>query len=207
MTDEVWKDLGEIEGFEKYSGYQVSDHGRVRNPRNNILSQYCNTAGYLVTIIHHRGTPKGVPVHRLVAAAYIPHFDPTKKVVSHIDGNRENNHVSNLEWRSHSKCHYSVLTDRDIIEIYALLRSRALSQDGIAKRYNVSIGMVRDIQYGRTWTHITGPLGGPIIYQCTKKASSGAAILVQDNLPAIKKKEIIADPLKVYNCKEVLNNF
>lgn len=37
-------------------------------------------------------------VHRLVATTFIPNTDPKKIFVNHIDGNKQNNHVSNLEW-------------------------------------------------------------------------------------------------------------
>lgn len=39
-----------------------------------------------------------VPIHRLVATTFIPNTDSKKIFVNHIDGNKQNNHVSNLEW-------------------------------------------------------------------------------------------------------------
>lgn len=41
---------------------------------------------------------RGVPIHRIVATTFIPNTDPKKIFVNHIDGNKQNNHVSNLEW-------------------------------------------------------------------------------------------------------------
>lgn len=43
------------------------------------------------------------PVHRLVATTFIPNTDSKKIFVNHIDGNKQNNHVSNLEWATPSE--------------------------------------------------------------------------------------------------------
>lgn len=42
-------------------------------------------------------------VHRLVTTTFIPNTDPKKIFVNHIDGNKQNNHVSNLEWATPSE--------------------------------------------------------------------------------------------------------
>lgn len=67
---------------------------RVRIEKSTLLSPYTHTTGYL-RINLGRTTRKYV--HRLVATAFIPNPD-SKPYVDHIDGNRQNNEVSNLRW-------------------------------------------------------------------------------------------------------------
>ncbi len=76
--------------------YSVSDDGQVKNNKtNHILKFDKNTKGYYrVTLGSRRNRQM---VHRLVAIAFIPNPD-NKPQVNHIDGNKLNNHVSNLEW-------------------------------------------------------------------------------------------------------------
>lgn len=105
MAIEIWKS---VRGFEK--SYEVSSFGNVRSlPRfrggkNNSLvpvfgkilrSGDCN--GYR-NINLGKGTT--VYVHRLVAEEFIPNPESLPEV-NHVDGNKSNNCVSNLEWISH----------------------------------------------------------------------------------------------------------
>lgn len=73
---------------------KVHDDGTIESDRG-IEKQYKNKHGYMRISI---GSPCfELKVHRLVAQAFIPN-PQRKKQVNHIDGNKENNHVSNLEW-------------------------------------------------------------------------------------------------------------
>ena len=109
MSEEIWKD---IEGYEGL--YQVSNMGRVRSLDHTILSRNrfgeshftyrgrilklgYNLSGYKRAVLAVRNSHKHVQVHRLVAEAFIPNPE-NKETVNHIDGNKENNCVNNLEW-------------------------------------------------------------------------------------------------------------
>ena len=108
---ELWKD---IEGFENY---QVSSWGKVRGA-NGILKPYRNKKGYLKVGLMKNGKCNKKRVNRLVAMAFIenPNNYP---FVDHIDGNKENNSITNLRW----------VTDQQNKEHAAKLRKLAKSMN------------------------------------------------------------------------------
>lgn len=116
MEKEVFRDVLGYEGL-----YQVSNYGRVKSlERKNIF--YCglrkeylerptkekilnynkSNRGYLQVCLTKDGKSKTYTVHRLVAKAFIPNLK-NKKQVNHIDGNKENNNIDNLEWATSSE--------------------------------------------------------------------------------------------------------
>lgn len=79
------------------SKYLVSDDGRIRRVGSNKDKAVRNKDGYVVTELYEGGSRSHVRVHRMVAEAFIPNPD-NKPEINHIDGDKTNNHVSNLEW-------------------------------------------------------------------------------------------------------------
>ena len=77
--------------------YYVSDQGRVRHG-GRIISGSLHSDGYVFVTIH--GTQRAV--HRLVATAFCK-VTPGNNEVNHIDGNKQNNFASNLEWVTRSQ--------------------------------------------------------------------------------------------------------
>lgn len=103
---ELWRD---IKGYE--NSYQVSSFGNVRsldrvvtasngrkcNFKGKTLSPVHNKAGYLYVNLLKKGQLKSKTIHRLVAEAFIPNIN-NKPQVNHVDENKRNNHIDNLEW-------------------------------------------------------------------------------------------------------------
>jgi len=80
--------------------YSVSNFGNVRNDKSGrILKQVISNSGYKCVCLYLPKL-KYCTVHRLVAKAFIPNPDNLSDV-NHIDEDKSNNHVSNLEWLSH----------------------------------------------------------------------------------------------------------
>ena len=107
MTEEIWKDITGYEGQ-----YQVSSEGRVKslarkfidksgreqNIKERILKLSNDKDGYkVISLSDGYGRKKHFRVHRLVADAYILNLD-NKPQVNHIDEDKSNNRVNNLEW-------------------------------------------------------------------------------------------------------------
>ncbi len=72
-------------------------NGRCDNRKGKLLKPSIDKYGYKKVVLTKNGKRKTYTVHRLVAMAFIPN-PYSKKTVNHIDGNKLNNCVDNLEW-------------------------------------------------------------------------------------------------------------
>jgi hypothetical protein len=93
---EKWKDIFD------YSDYKVSNLGNIKSLKFNkelILKSRKNSNGYLYVNLCKEGTYKTIMVHKLVAIGFLNHTpDGTQKiVVDHLDANKENNNLNNLQ--------------------------------------------------------------------------------------------------------------
>lgn len=104
--EEKWRDIAGYEGL-----YQISNLGRVkslnyaRQHKSSIKSLQVKSNGYVKVDLKHNGKLSSMNVHRLVAKAFIPN-PGNKSDVNHIDGNKENNRLDNLEWATRSENMY-----------------------------------------------------------------------------------------------------
>lgn len=93
MEAEIWKDITGYEGL-----YQVSTLGRVLSLRKNIILKPGNDKdGYLNINLSLNSKSKTLKIHRIVAKMFIENID-NKPQVNHIDFNKKNNNINNLEW-------------------------------------------------------------------------------------------------------------
>ena len=89
--------------IEHSNAYSVSDEGQVRNDRTGRILRPCVMKnGYRCACLSINGLRKFVSVHRLVATAFVVGFSDGLHV-NHLDGNKLNNHYSNLEWCTQSE--------------------------------------------------------------------------------------------------------
>ena len=172
--EEIWKD---VKGFE--GKYKISNYGRVlslnyRNTDKKQLLRLSKTVdGYVKVRLQYKGKDISERVHRVVAEAFIPNPN-NKETVNHIDGNKENNRVDNLEWADRSEQLYhayskglrktkkgtsncnSTLTEQQIREIRRLYkpRDKVYNTIKLGEIYGVNNATIGDIVRGVTYTDI-----------------------------------------------------
>lgn len=125
--------------------------------------------GYVPTSITDFGVTRICGLHRIIATVFIPNPDNLPEV-NHIDGNKENNRVDNLEWctKKQNMQHRSdvlgcmvgtdnptnKLTEEQVLEIYALCRDTDLRYKDIAKRYGIVPSVVSEIANCVKWKNL-----------------------------------------------------
>ena len=139
--EEIWKP---VDGFEGY--YEISNLGNLRSVDkyirvcrgkghikylpSKILSPSINNSGYKIYALHKPGSKLVCrTIHRMVATAFIPN-PRNLSDVNHIDENKNNNSVDNLEWISHKE---NMIHSKS--RIYKTRKGQRLSYDQKCMRY------------------------------------------------------------------------
>lgn len=143
-------------------GYYVSNNGKVAGTLDkNRYGEYKRirelkttlSNGYPTVYIDIGEGHKKYTVHRLVAKAFIPREDG-KDCVDHIDGDKTNNHVSNLRWVTHAEnTQYGKTSklNREQVEEIKRLYKLGYSQRAIADMFGVTQCPIQNIVNGRSW--------------------------------------------------------
>lgn len=166
----------EIPNFEGL--YKVYSDGRIWSKnRSRFMSAGDNGNGYKYIFLHNKGTKKRIYVHRLIAQLFIPNADNLPQV-NHVNGDKGDNSVTNLEWCSlesnmqHAwknglcKPHESqkeaakrnaklrrVFSDEDVFEIRYLYAMGARFFK-IAKEFGVTDNAIRNIINYKTYKEV-----------------------------------------------------
>jgi hypothetical protein len=160
-----------IEGF---PGYMVSNTGKVKSfklySNGRLLKPCVGKSGYPMVKLSNGEQIKTCDVHRLVAYAFLPNPDNLEEV-NHIDGNKKNANVKNLEWVSKSEnCRHrnmihpemskgernpnSKLNKQAVKKIYKhAWDGKKLTE--LAEKYGINTNQVSAIKNGRAWVSVT----------------------------------------------------
>jgi hypothetical protein len=156
--------------------YEVSEWGDVRRVAawrkrrpGAVLAPFFRDNGYAQVHLYAEGRRRRFLVHRLVALAFLGRQPSPHHEVAHLNGNRANNHYSNLRWvrhrenEAHKQLHGTLLRgaqigtarldERRVREIKRALDGGE-SQSAVARRFGVSASTVHLIARGRSWRHV-----------------------------------------------------
>ena len=187
MKELVWKDVAGFEGF-----YKVSENGDIlslarvdtyinkgtlvkRNRSEKMLTHKISRTGYAT--YHLRDATRDIEswpsAHRLVAIAFIPNID-NKPYINHKDGDKLNNHYSNLEWctaQENTQHAYDNGLAKSVIykftkrledspqtklknvdiPVIKQLRLDGWTYDAIAKKFDVGLSSIHRICTNQSW--------------------------------------------------------
>jgi hypothetical protein len=162
--------------YPKNTDYLISNKGRVySNKTNRFIKQTLNRGGYFwVNISCPQTYGKAKRIHRLVAETFLGESPEGKPDINHIDGNKTNNNVENLEWSNKSlngKHAYKIglrgvncliedehpmrIINSDIAREIKRLILTGLTKTDIAKKFNIKPNIVYSIASNKTWKTVT----------------------------------------------------
>lgn len=208
------------EFYKEHSIYKcyVSNLGNVKTLKNNVLKG--NVCRYRRVGLKNKITGKihTVNIHRLVAELFIGSIE-NGLVVNHIDGNKLNNNVNNLEiiTPKENSIHAiemgltlpmqgeyngnSILKESDILKIYDLIK-KGFNNEEISKIYNINFRTVSQIRTGFRWNYLFKKHFTKSIKSRNSKYSMEICIKIINELLNTNKKNI--EISKEYNIEASL---
>lgn len=154
--------------------YYANENGSIYSAKSNkILSWQLDKDGYAkVQMMSDDGKRHRYSVHRLILENLNPVEGMENLQVNHIDGNKLNNQLSNLEWTTSSennKHAYQIglknqkgqnnnatrLTDKDVEKIIELLLTHQYTYKQIGEKFNIDEETVGAIKRKKNWKHLT----------------------------------------------------
>lgn len=166
--NERWKLIESIEDL-RIRGYEISDCGRVRDRKGKLKAIKDNGNGYKLIGVKLDGKTRNFYIHRLVVVEWCGGFPGERTQTRHLDGNRSNNHFSNLvagtvveneaDKERHGTrlrgedCTHAKLTERDIQEIFRRFASGE-SSASLAAEFMINKGYIGLVLARKRWTHV-----------------------------------------------------
>lgn len=172
MDTEIFKTI------EEFPNYMVSNFGNVKRVNSDSILKTKYKKGYYAINLYNQKQYTRF-IHRLVAKTFIDNHNNYDQV-NHIDGNKSNNHISNLEWCNHSQ---NTIHARDVLKVYErntfnylknkpiarkltieqvikikqIFKTNTVTEDlikSIASDHNVNPQTIKCIYWGKTWKDV-----------------------------------------------------
>ena len=163
--------------------YVITDQGEIINKNTgNHIRLLTGRDGYImVSLMKVEGGTTYLPYHRIKMMAFAPTEGMENLQVNHIDGNKANNDLSNLEWVtckenihhawktglssskniSGAKSNFSHYSEEQAIEVVKLLKTNQYTDKEIAEMTNTSVrNFVARIRRRETWKYLTDGYDG-----------------------------------------------
>jgi hypothetical protein len=150
-----------------YPDYCITEAGRIYSLKSKrFLSTQYNDGGYEVVTLRKNGKTNTLKIHRLLCLTYKADTHFESAMVNHIDGNKKNNSLDNLEWctRSENVLHAydngliknkpRQLSEDDVHLICQILESGARVID-VAKQFAVDRSLIYSIYSGNSYVYIS----------------------------------------------------
>lgn len=161
------------ENINGYPKYHITNDGKLFSIKQGKVWKELKPSlsrGYNRFVLYdENGQDKKFFAHKLVLLAYIGKPPDNMPVCRHLDGNRQNNNVSNLKWGTHKqnsndmilhgrslkgeKNHNTILNEESVHKIFSLVAD-GFSFEKIAKMYKCSATNISNITYREIWGHI-----------------------------------------------------
>ena len=160
---EIWKYINGYEGL-----YEISNKGRVRNAEGRILKARTQNKGYFYVTLHSNHKERKFTIHRLVAEIFIPKINGFNQV-NHINGNKKDNSVENLEWcnqrlnynhgmqkflYSHNENHYFAKLTNEQVRTIPTLFKIGFTRTTISRILNVNVSSIEAIEKGISYREL-----------------------------------------------------
>lgn len=177
------------------SAMQVNKRRGERPFKVKIINPYPDRKGYMHVRINNNGKTLSRSVHRLVLSIFRPIYNENKRQVNHIDGDKKNNNLSNLEWCTCKE------------NINHAIKNGLINNTKKVCQYDLSGSFIKEYSSISEAESTTGVFTTNICYCCNGKVRQAGGYQWRyercENIGKVRKKKIAPD-LKTRYCKPVI---
>jgi hypothetical protein len=164
MEKEIWKSHPDFEN------YEFSNYGNFRNVITGKIMKNTLSYGYVMTFLYSKSKQKRIRVrlHRIVAQLFLdPPLNEEQVTVNHIDGVKNNNHYTNLEWTTNQEnIQHSIdtrlrkrsprqkLNEDNVRTIRNLFNDTDINLTHLSKMYDMSDACILGVLKYKSWFNV-----------------------------------------------------